>query len=63
MKTSSGDKPKPVRHAALHVKAQKTAATNTVKPKVDNTDKAKVDNTDKAKTDSTDKDKKDLSTD
>jgi D-alanyl-D-alanine carboxypeptidase len=73
VKTSSLDKskPKPVRHAALHVKAQKTAATNTAKAKVDNTDKAKVDNTEKAKvdntekakTDSTDKDKKDLSTD
>ncbi len=63
VKTSSADKPKPVRHAALHVKAQKTAATNTAKAKVENTDKPKVDNTDKAKTDSTDKDKKDLSTD
>ena len=65
VKTSSLDKskPKPVRHAALHVKAQKTAATNSVKAKTDNTDKAKVDATDKAKTDSTDKDKKDLSTD
>ena len=63
VKTSSADKPKPVRHAALHVKAQKTATTNTAKAKVENTDKAKVDNTEKAKTDSTDKDKKDLSTD
>jgi D-alanyl-D-alanine carboxypeptidase len=65
VKTSSLDKskPKPVRHAALHVKAQKTAATNTAKAKVEDTDKAKVDNTEKAKTDSTDKDKKDLSTD
>ena len=57
VKTSSLDKPKPklIRHAALHVKAQKTAATNTVKAKTDNTDEGKIDKTDK--------DKKDLSTD
>ena len=58
VKTSSLDKPKPklIRHAALHVKAQKTAATNTVKAKTDNTDEGKG-------IDKTDKDKKDLSTD
>jgi D-alanyl-D-alanine carboxypeptidase len=56
-KTSSVDrpKPKPLRHAAMNIKAQKAIAAKIVK--------AKADNTDKAKTDSTDKDKKDLSSD
>jgi D-alanyl-D-alanine carboxypeptidase len=56
-KMSSADKLKTklVRHAAVEIRAQKTIAAKSVKPKVDNTDKDK--------TDSTDKEKKDLSSD